>query len=719
MENRDIITNELPIKLKKDDLLNYYPFAVKIKEIIQGYSNNSSPLTIGIYGKWGTGKTSLLNLLERHIELFQKDKDDKLFIKFHYNPWLYQSKEEMLFDFFNTLSRKLIYSEDEFLKKAGTSVLKYSRYLESIRLSVSGGIPNLFNAGITVEPYKILKALGEDIKGEKKSLEEMKGDIDDALESSNKKIIIFIDDIDRLDKEEIFMLFKLIKTNADFKNLVFVICLDHEHVSKAIFSRFGSDLKSGKKFLEKIINIPLELPLIEKADFDLFIKEKVKSVIQNRLIRKEELDELLRSLSVHYFDTPREVIRIVNSFSVSLYAIGDEVNAHDLFWIEYLKIKYIGCYEIIKRYAQSGGDNNLFNSVITFNNQFEDNKSKSETGVRLLLKNEHPEGYNIIEVLFPMDKSGTVFGYQSKNIKSEIEIDTELRINHMSHFEKYFSFHIKGKVSELKLSNLKSFILDDKKDNAMKVLEELIVSTNEYKIAYRLGSELENMDQKEYEKYIPFLVDNIDLLNRSKEHNISFELILSISKKLNKEYLSENKELILSIGEKLDYLLLVYLIENLRGNSEFDFLKDLELLLISKVKNQNSPPFYNKREYANIIMKIWSKINYDEFQRYIMSSLQSQENIFDFIKTFPFLWNDNILGMFKENNYNFLKDELKLDPDIIFEKINNLFSDDFNLKELENEAKLWNDKVKNSEMNNLRQYVYHHLKSKESPKTTN
>ena len=183
MDNKNIITNELPIKSKDDDLLNYYPFAEKIKEIIQGYSSNPAPLTIGIYGKWGTGKTSLLNLVERHIELFQKDKKDKLFIKFHYNPWVYQSKEEMLFDFFNTLSRKLIYSENEYLKKAGESILKYSRYLESIRLSVSGGIPKLFNAGITIEPYKILKALGEDIKGEEKSLEEMKRDIDKTLES--------------------------------------------------------------------------------------------------------------------------------------------------------------------------------------------------------------------------------------------------------------------------------------------------------------------------------------------------------------------------------------------------------------------------------------------------------------------------------------------------------------------------------------------------------
>lgn len=712
MDNKNIITNELPIKSKDDDLLNYYPFAEKIKEIIQGYSSNPAPLTIGIYGKWGTGKTSLLNLVERHIELFQKDKKDKLFIKFHYNPWVYQSKEEMLFDFFNTLSRKLIYSENEYLKKAGESILKYSRYLESIRLSVSGGIPKLFNAGITIEPYKILKALGEDIKGEEKSLEEMKRDIDKTLESSNKKIIIFIDDIDRLDKDEIFMLFKLIKTNADFKNLVFIICLDHEHVAKAIYSRYGSGIESGKEFLEKIINIPLELPLIEKADLDLFIKEKVKSVIQNRLIRKQELDELMRSLSVKHFNSPREVIRIVNSFSVSLYAIGDEVNAHDLFWIEYLKIKYLESYEIIKNYAKDHISNHILSSVITFNNEFDD--SRNESGVRLLLMNKNPKAYGIIDTLFPMDRTGTIYGYQSKKIKPVNEIDKALRINHISHFEKYFSYHIKGKISEIKFSNLKLLVQGGKKDEALNILEELLSNSNEYNVVYRLSSELDKMERQNYENYIPFLVDNIHRFKEGQGRSNSIQLIQSIGEKLRKDNPVENKILSISIARKLDYFQLSYLLGRLQESSEIDYLKDLELLLINKVKHLESQPFYIKREVSNMIMEIWDKIDHDEFQQYILDSLKSKEYIFSFIKSFPYLWNDHIQGIFKKEDYTFLKEQLKLEMDLIYSKITDLISDEFNLTSLETEAKSWNDKVNNSEIQNLNQFVYWYLKDKES-----
>nr|WP_298793663.1 P-loop NTPase fold protein [uncultured Allomuricauda sp.] len=712
MENKNIITNELPIKSKDDDLLNYYPFAEKIKEIIQGYSSNPAPLTIGIYGKWGTGKTSLLNLVERHIELFQKDKEDKLFIKFHYNPWLYQSKEEMLFDFFNTLSRKLVYSENEYLKKAGEQILKYSRYLESVRLSVSGGIPKLFNAGITIEPYKILKALGEDLKGEEKSLEEMKKDIDKTLEISNKKIIIFIDDIDRLDKDEIFMLFKLIKTNADFKNLVFIICLDHEHVAKAIYSRYGPGIESGKEFLEKIINIPLEIPLIEKADLDLFIKGKVELVARSRLIRKEELDELLRSLNVKYFDSPREVIRIVNSFSVSLYAIGNEVNAHDLFWVEYLKLKYPDSYEVVKNYAKNHISNHILSSVITFNNEFDD--SKNESGIRQILKDKNSKAYDIIDTLFPMDRTGTISGYQSKKIKPENKINKELRINHILHFEKYFSYHTKGKISELKFSNLKLLIQDGKKNEALNILEELLSNSAEYSVVYRLGSELDHMKRQDYEKYITFLVDNINLFKEGQGRSNSIQLIQSIGEKLRKDNPVENKSLSISIAKELDYFQLSYLLGRLQESSEIAYLKDLELVLIEKVKDLNLSPFYMKREVSNMIMEIWSKVNHEEFQQYILDSLKSKEYLFSFIKSFPYLWNDSIQGIFKKEDYVFLKEQLKLDMDLIYIKTKALVSDKFNLESLEAKAKNWNDKVNNSEIQNVDQFVYWHLKDKEN-----
>ncbi|MBD0833730.1 KAP family P-loop NTPase fold protein [Aestuariibaculum sediminum] len=717
MENKNILSNDIAIRKKEEDLLNYYPYAEKIQKVIQGYANNPEPLTIGIYGKWGAGKSSLLNLIERQIEVFSKEKDDKRYIKFHYNPWIYQTKEEMLYDFFETLFGKLIYSGDETLKKAGELIKRYSRYLKSVKLSASAGVPKLFNMGVSFEPYEILQRLGEDLEGEKKSLDELKNDIDDILKKSDKKIIIFIDDVDRLDKDEIFTLFKLIKINADFKNLIFIVCLDHEYVAKAIHDRYGDDEKSGKDFLEKIINIPLELPLVEEADLDYFLKKKINPVLSSKKIRKQDLDELFNSLNGSYFSSPREVVRIINSFAFSFYAIGDEVNIHDLFWIEYLKIKHPKTYQLIKGYAGNRLKSNLiFLETINFNNTFED--QKNESGLRKELMDNHKEAYSIINFLFPMDRTGTVMAYQGPKIKPSQILDTELRINHLNHFEKYFSFHVKGKISELSFSNFKALISSDKNDEALTVLNEMIQNTGQWKIVYRINSEIENIDDKLLDKLINFLINNLNIFSETtnvQENNI--EVIRSIASKLAHKS-DEKKALIISIANKLDYIQLCWYLETfIRENIEIKFIEEIEQTLIGKVKAIENHPFFKNKSVSKMTMEIWSRLEFDNFQGYVLKHLDSKENITSFIRSFTYLWNDTINGMFKSGDYHEVSAVLKLDCDLIFKKIKDVLPELKDINQTEQIDSNWSDYDGNSDLQNIQQFMYWHLSKAEQDKT--
>ena len=82
MKNEPIIKSytlsDTPITNEEDDLLNYSPYAKKIQKLIQANTGNSDPITIGIYGEWGQGKSSFLNLIEHQIDLFQKEKGDSI-----------------------------------------------------------------------------------------------------------------------------------------------------------------------------------------------------------------------------------------------------------------------------------------------------------------------------------------------------------------------------------------------------------------------------------------------------------------------------------------------------------------------------------------------------------------------------------------------------------------------------------------------------------------
>lgn len=707
MKYKNLIINEVAIRNGDDDLLNYHPFAKKIQQIIQGYSNNPEPLTIGIYGKWGSGKTSLLNLIEKNIEVFHKEEGDKPYIKFHYNPWIYQTKEEMLFDFFDTLSRKLNYSGNENLKNAGKFIKKYSKYLKAIKLSASVGVPKVFNAGISIEPYEILQRLGEDLEGKENSLNELKETINNSLKSSNKKIIVFIDDIDRLDKDEIFTLFKLIKINADFKNLIFIVCLDPNHVAKAIHQRYGNDENAGKIFLEKIINIPLELPLIEEADLNHFVKEKIKPILSQENVKTEILNELYSSLKGSYFNSPREIIRIINSFSISFFAIGSEVNVHDLFWIEYLKIKYFEAYQEIKNFAKDINSKQLFSSVINFNEYLD--KEKEESGLRKELLEKQNEAFHIINKLFPMKKKGAVLSFQNSEIKPEKILDMELRINHINHFEKYFSYHMQGKISEFSFSNFKSKINTGNFEDAIVLLKEMVKNVSERKIVYRIKSEIEVTSEDRPNKFILFIINNINEFSETSDINPhSIEIIQSIANKLKQE--SENsKELVLALIKKLDNNQLSWFLGAFRHENPADYLNQIEKILINKITKSNNHPFFKNRTISKMIMETWSKLKPKELEKYVINYLDNDENIFSFFMSFPYLWNRDINGVFKEEDFEYLTKNLKLNDKKIFDKIKITIQGIDNLEKLEESKIPWDDHSNNSGLNNVKQFAYWHL----------
>lgn len=705
MSNKDLLINESPIQIKEEDLLNFYPYAKKIKEVIQGYSSNPEPLTIGIYGKWGSGKTSMLNLIERHIELFQKEKVDKPFIKFHYNPWLYQSKEEMLFDFFETLTSKLDYSGDSNLQKAGKLINRYSKYLKSVKLSASVGIPKLFNAGASFEPYQILKSLGEDLEGQRPTIFELKEEIDDTLSKSDKKIIIFIDDIDRLDKEEIYTLFKLIKVNADFKNLVFLLCLDPEQVANAIYSRYGDNIAAGKDFLEKIINIPLELPLIEEPDLDYFIKQKVKPILDSRILKKEWIDELYHSLDGHYFNNPREIVRILNSFAVSLYAIGDETNVHDLFWIEYLKLKYPKTYNRLKEFGQSFKSNSVLQTHITFNNLWEENKT--ETGLRKELRDDNDISFYIIEKLFPMEKrlGGTVSAFQNNNLKSEKILNSELRINHINHFEKYFSFHLKGKISELKFSKYLNFAHNGEEQKAIETLKDILSDVEERLVAYRLSSEFEREEKDQYKNHLPILLKHLDIFKNSEREKHSLNLARSAGEKL-KQSLKSDRRLIMELVKMMDVEHSGWFIGSLNYRNSYSYKDKIEKAFIAKVKKNDNRPFYHIRSIAKMGMEFWSKHDKADFNSDILKSFDKKENLETFIQIFPNVWNTGIIGIIKNEDYNYITETIGIDPEKIEEKILKHYPQyqNFNIDDVDRNK--WDEYTSNTPEDNFEQFLY-------------
>jgi predicted KAP-like P-loop ATPase len=321
------------------DEFKRYPFAQKIAQTIASRQDPVS-LVIGIYGEWGEGKSTVLNFIERELN----SKYNHNTFCFRFNPWYFRDEESLLKNFFEILADKLNNSLILNRERVG-------RYLQDYITPIVSTItftPKL----LKIDFGKMFDGFGETLANV--SLDERKNRFEQTLNGEGKRVVILIDDIDRLDKDEIQTVFKLVKLLANFKHTTYVLAFDEEMVAAAICDKYGNkERNSGQNFIEKIVQVPLKLPKINNDILCELCFEKIKQALElfeitlKEYERKRFTDNFKSSLSIH-FQNPRVVKRYVNAILFALTLIDCEVNIVDLLLIEGMRIVYPKLYSFIR-----------------------------------------------------------------------------------------------------------------------------------------------------------------------------------------------------------------------------------------------------------------------------------------------------------------------------------------------------------------------------------
>lgn len=329
MERAELRTDE-SVSLQKEDAFQRYPFAQRVASLIKSHSTVSS-YVIGINGKWGEGKTSVLNFIRTELAL-QKDV-----IIVDFNPWLFSSDNQLFLSFFQILAAGI----EEPLKGKSAKIGEVLRDYAGA-LGVLGSMVGLSGA----------KGLFEEVgkKLSEKPLDHYKKELNKVLEASNKKVVVVIDDIDRLNLKEIQQIFKLIKLAADFKNTVYLLSFDDELVATALDSEYS---KGGYDYLEKIIQLPLRLPKARPEAVKQFTLASVEKSLksQQTILKENELDRFSDSFSkylLNYIDNPRFASRYSNSVFFHVPLLEGNVNMVDLLLIEGVKVLFPNLYTFIR-----------------------------------------------------------------------------------------------------------------------------------------------------------------------------------------------------------------------------------------------------------------------------------------------------------------------------------------------------------------------------------
>ena len=452
-----MIINDLPILNKSQDLLDRNRFASNIADTIMSI-NAENGFCISIQGPWGSGKSSVLNLIADDInENYIKNSDDpdnnpKII---YFSPWNYVTTEDLFKQFFYILADAFSDPKIKRDLEISKAIKDYIEKIESLHpvLKVASFLSTVLVKSVSrrnpYDSYNIIKQ--SDL-------------IVELLRDQKRKIIVIIDDLDRLTNEEIRLVIQLVNSVAKFPNVIFLLAYDKKVVASALSSVQGID---GDKYLEKIVQVPISLPEINIDVIDDYLVNKLNDLISNYRYSMDEdyFDEVFTTCISGKIKTYRDVVRLINALNIKCTLIGRDINIVDLIAITFIEQQESDLFEWIK-------DNRLFLSHCSENqvNPLTINSSYNEkilADYNELNKTHLGRFEDELMLLFPNWNSGYPSDIRALRLHK--------RIAHCDFVERYFCF---SEYNELSYDPVYNFIFESSLDEMIQYANKIIPNTD-------------------------------------------------------------------------------------------------------------------------------------------------------------------------------------------------------------------------------------------------
>ncbi|MYS05223.1 hypothetical protein GTW71_01880 [Streptomyces sp. SID6041] len=335
-EGRSALTaGDDPILDVEGDLLNRSRLASVISDEIQAM-NVDRGAVVAITGKWGTGKTSLLNLTANIL----REQDAVQIVEF--NPWFFSGTDHLIRFFFDEMARQLKDSKTRKtkIKEATVSIAdKFNRY--SASLSPLKFIPGV--GGILDAAQKTSEGVSQAFTA---SIHEQREEIFEALGKLEGRIVVLVDDIDRLTRQEVRDLFRLVRLSGSFPNVVYLLCFDRGVVERAL----GEDGLDGAAYLEKIVKTSIEVPPAADEALASILSGGMSEALADIStfgMDDDRFPDIFWQVVRPLFSTVRDVKRFLASLSLTVRAAGDEVCLPDLVALEAIRVMRPAAHDLV------------------------------------------------------------------------------------------------------------------------------------------------------------------------------------------------------------------------------------------------------------------------------------------------------------------------------------------------------------------------------------
>lgn len=440
--------DEATAVIKDDDILARAKFINEVAKQIKATNAINGSFPIGIVASWGDGKTTFLKTLAEQF-------DSKEFVVLNINVWKYSNASQLIEFFFKSL-------QDSLGKYSFTINTKLKRYTNTLLKNVDSNI---------------LKTISE-IVFKNDGPEKQYDEINDEIKKIKKKIIIFIDDLDRLDKQEIYEVIRLIRNTASFSNTFFVVAYDRNYILNAIEE---INPYQANTFLEKIFQLEFTLPPISRTTLQSELQKRLEPILSQEA--KDRYNELrqhdmshhylgIGDLSILFINNMRDVIRFINSFKLTYEFVKDEVYFPDFYNLELIRFKhpelFLKFYKDRGRFISSEKEPNFPDSNYHYTlkrNSTQGGKQKKDLCALTVYLNSNKQVYKLNDD--DIEKIGIAF---SSLFPSPQDLLLTLRlIGNYSHlsvlrpsmFDRYFFLGIEGRLSHIKFSIMRNLPINE------------------------------------------------------------------------------------------------------------------------------------------------------------------------------------------------------------------------------------------------------------------
>ena len=352
-----------PISTASEDLLQRSKFVERIVREID-MIDASQGYVMAVMGQWGSGKTSVLNLVKESLQ-------NKEMIVVDYNPWLLSGTEALVAGLFGEINAHLTQRGKQY-RSIAAKILRYSDLvapLAAIPVAGSWSATLLAALGFAKKVQEIRSV----------SVAAQKEQVTKALGSLDHPIVVIIDDIDRLDRAGIREIFKLVRLTANFPNVVYVLSFDRVRVENAL----AEDGVPGRAYLEKIVQNGLELPMIPRKVLTREVAQALDSALEQVNVRldREVWDNTLLNIVVPAIKNMRDVRRLAMAVRSTAAALTDSVEVSDIVALESMRLFLPDAFWYLVAYQLPEGNSKINADEIRSKDEKEINISQALSNV--------------------------------------------------------------------------------------------------------------------------------------------------------------------------------------------------------------------------------------------------------------------------------------------------------------------------------------------------